>query len=211
MVEKEEGERMNIINLNKYTKKVMAFFIMILLVSGNVFSHGSMRNDRFYHGGGFHNAFHEGHGWYGHGGGFFMGPRWFWGPTVIIGDIPYYYYDGSYYTYNDGDMVAVEAPIEKPKPVTPTSTAVTPGTTAVSTTSPEPSAVSVTPQKKDQPINEVKPAGAPDESVTINIPNEKGGFTAIKLVKHDKGYIGPQGEFYSDHPTVEQLKALYGK
>jgi hypothetical protein len=47
--------------------------------------------------------------------------------------------------------------------------------------------------------------------VTINIPNANGGFTAVKLTKYKDGYKGPQGEFYQGHPTVDELKALYGK
>jgi hypothetical protein len=44
----------------------------------------------------------------------------------------------------------------------------------------------------------------------VNVPNSKNGFTPVKLVKQGNGYIGPQGEFYPGHPTVDQLKALYG-
>ncbi len=39
----------------------------------------------------------------------------------------------------------------------------------------------------------------------------RGGYTAITLKKWGNGFIGPQGEYYSEHPTVEQLKTLYGK
>ncbi len=46
---------------------------------------------------------------------------------------------------------------------------------------------------------------------TINVPNSNGSYTPVTLVKRDNGYIGPQGEYYPDHPTVDQLKALYGK
>ena len=46
---------------------------------------------------------------------------------------------------------------------------------------------------------------------TINIPNTRGGYTAVMLKKAGTGYVGPQGEYYSDNPTVEQLKVLYGK
>lgn len=49
------------------------------------------------------------------------------------------------------------------------------------------------------------------EAVVINIPNSNGSYTAINLVKQQDGYIGPQGEYYPEHPTVEQLIALYGK
>jgi hypothetical protein len=33
----------------------------------------------------------------------------------------------------------------------------------------------------------------------------------VKLKKTDAGFIGPQGEFYPKHPTIEKLKILYGK
>lgn len=51
----------------------------------------------------------------------------------------------------------------------------------------------------------------PDGTVTVNILNPDGSYTAVKLVKHGDGYTGPQGEYYPGHPTVEQLKALYGE
>jgi len=55
------------------------------------------------------------------------------------------------------------------------------------------------------------PPAAIGETVIINIPNSDGTYTPVKLVKRNSGYIGPQGEYYSEHPTVEQLKVLYGK
>lgn len=49
------------------------------------------------------------------------------------------------------------------------------------------------------------------DSITINIPNNKGGYTAVVLKKSGNGYIGPQGEFYSEFPKVSQLQTMYGK
>jgi hypothetical protein len=49
------------------------------------------------------------------------------------------------------------------------------------------------------------------DTMSINVPTSKGDFCAVKLVKHKNGYIGPQGEYYDGHPTVDQLKVLYGK
>ena len=54
------------------------------------------------------------------------------------------------------------------------------------------------------------PRSTSSDIITIGVPNAKGGFTSVKLVKCPGGYIGPQGEFYAGHPTVEQLKVLYG-
>ena len=50
-----------------------------------------------------------------------------------------------------------------------------------------------------------------DDSFTINVPNDKGGYTAVLLKKSGNGFIGPQGEFYAEFPKVSQLKVMYGK
>jgi hypothetical protein len=49
------------------------------------------------------------------------------------------------------------------------------------------------------------------ETVVINVPNRDGSFIPITLLKAENGYVGPQGEYYTGHPTVEQLRALYGR
>ena len=48
------------------------------------------------------------------------------------------------------------------------------------------------------------------ETVTINIPNSRGGYTPVVLRRAGYGFLGPQGEYYADSPTVDQLRALYG-
>jgi hypothetical protein len=56
------------------------------------------------------------------------------------------------------------------------------------------------------------PAAIPaNETFEIHIPNANGSFTSITLRKTEKGFLGPQGEFYADHPTEDQLKTRYGK
>jgi hypothetical protein len=52
---------------------------------------------------------------------------------------------------------------------------------------------------------------ASDDVITLNIPNDKGGYTAVTLKRSAKGFIGPQGEFYPDFPRISQLKLMYGK
>ena len=49
------------------------------------------------------------------------------------------------------------------------------------------------------------------ETITINVPNSNGSFTPVTLIRRNGGYVGPQGEFYPSNPTVEQLRALYGR
>ena len=55
----------------------------------------------------------------------------------------------------------------------------------------------------------VQPQG--NETVTINVPNSRGGYTPVTLIKQGNGYIGPQGEYYSGNPSIDQLRALYGR
>ena len=61
------------------------------------------------------------------------------------------------------------------------------------------------------PSDVASPKKVSGETVTINVPNSNGSYTPITLVKQKDGYIGPQGEYYPGHPTVDQLKVLYGK
>jgi hypothetical protein len=57
-----------------------------------------------------------------------------------------------------------------------------------------------------QPPQQVQPLGV----LTINVPNSRGGYTAVNLSRSGGGYVGPQGEYYPNTPSVEQLRALYG-
>jgi hypothetical protein len=49
------------------------------------------------------------------------------------------------------------------------------------------------------------------DTVTVNVPNSNGGYTAVVLKRSGNGYLGPQGEYYDQVPTVAQLQAMYGK
>ena len=44
----------------------------------------------------------------------------------------------------------------------------------------------------------------------VNVPNNAGGYTPIRIQKSGDGYLGPQGELYYPFPEVSQLKAMYG-
>lgn len=54
------------------------------------------------------------------------------------------------------------------------------------------------------------PAAQPDE-FTVNVPNDRGGYTAVVIKRSGNGFTGPQGEFYPEFPKVSQLKIMYGK
>jgi hypothetical protein len=103
--------------------------------------------------------------------------------TLMFGPgIVYYYVDGVYYkAVPEGYVVVPKSEVEK--------------------------------YEQPAPVAPAAPTGknVSGEEYVINIPNSDGSFTPIKLKKSDNGYIGPQGEFYQGHPSIEQLKVLYGK
>ena len=49
------------------------------------------------------------------------------------------------------------------------------------------------------------------DTVTVNVPNSNGGYTAVVLKRSGNGYVGPQGEYYDQLPTTAQLQAMYGR
>jgi hypothetical protein len=46
--------------------------------------------------------------------------------------------------------------------------------------------------------------------LAVNVPSKRGGYTTVQLKRITDGFLGPQGEFYSEFPTVGQLQAIYG-
>ncbi len=50
-----------------------------------------------------------------------------------------------------------------------------------------------------------------DNVITVNIPNDKGGYITVNLKRSGNGFVGPQGEFYPELPKVSQLRLMYGK
>ncbi len=49
-----------------------------------------------------------------------------------------------------------------------------------------------------------------DKEVVVQIHNDNGSITPVKLKRKDCAYIGPKGERYEELPTEEQLKPIYG-
>ena len=114
--------------------------------------------------------------------------------TVVYGGVPYYYYDNAYYRpYPYGGYVVVQPP---PVVVVPQ---VAPAVVAA------PAPVATIPAVQAQPQVQIP------ETLIVNIPNSKGGYTQVTMKRSGNGFTGPQGEYYPGHPTVEQLKVLYGK
>lgn len=197
--------------------------LIIVLSAINAFAWGGFRGGRnHYNHGYYHGYYHNHFGWGFHGpylydynydynvvapplGGFVAylpdGYR-----TVIVSGTPYYYCGGYYFRPYSSGYVIVPAPV--------VNTAAAPAPAAATVQAPaaeQPNSLnSAVEEPKTGSGTSAQPKPASKDTATINIPNAKGGFTPVRLVKHNNGYIGPQGEFYAGHPTVDQLKALYG-
>ena len=54
-------------------------------------------------------------------------------------------------------------------------------------------------------------SSAQEDSFVVNVANDRGGYTAVTIRRSGNGFIGPQGEYYTQFPNVSQLKVMYGK
>jgi hypothetical protein len=135
--------------------------------------------------------------------------------TIIVRGGRYRYYDNVYYTDSPSGYVVVTPPIGANVTVLPSGcNTITVGgvkyyyyDNVYYTDSPSGYVVVPAPAATPAVVAAPAPSG---ETVVINIPNASGGHTPVTLVKDKDGYIGPQGEYYQGHPTVDQLKVLYG-
>jgi hypothetical protein len=134
---------------------------------------------------------------------------------IVVDGIGYYYYRGYYLRPCPAGYIVVSPPEVSPPPVqTPPASAQaysTPSRGQSEMSKPAQESGAITSSKTELDSKESSGnAIAIGKAVTINIPNSKGGFTAVRLVKYKDGYIGPQDELYPNHPTVDQLRVLYG-
>lgn len=120
---------------------------------------------------------------------------------VIQNGVPYYCAGYTYYTQTPNGYMVVAPPVmpAMPQSAPPPYVAAPPVAAA-------PVAASV---------NTVNAPAQTEESkrdvYDIYIPNGNGSYTSVTLRKTEKGFLGPQGEFYADHPTVDQLRERYIK
>jgi hypothetical protein len=166
---------------------VVILILVCFLQPSPAFAHGG------WHGGG--------HGW-GRGGW-----GWGWGAVGLVETAallnaaylyaPYYvngvpyYYGNPYYAAAPVGYVGVAQP---PVAYVPASAPVVASYATASPASSQPPAVA-----------------SVNDSFDIHIPNGNGSYTLVTLRKTEKGFLGPQGEFYTDHPTEDQLRARYLK
>jgi hypothetical protein len=110
-------------------------------------------------------------------------------PVVVNGET-YYMNNGAYYAYTSYGYQAIAPPVTVVQP---------------------PVVIDNQAQPAGPVITTVGSTANTSDSFTINIPNNKGGYTAVTLKRSGNGYIGPQGEFYQEFPKVSQLEVMYGK
>jgi len=49
-----------------------------------------------------------------------------------------------------------------------------------------------------------------DQKVVVEVTNSNGSITPVLLTKKGSLYVGPNGEAYSQRPTDQQLRPVYG-
>lgn len=154
--------------------------------------------------------------------------------VIIYDNTDYYYYNSTYYVKQPQGYAVVTPP---PSVVSSNSSAAEAPekTVVVQVPNPNGSYIPVTLQKYSDgytgPNGEFYPeyptvdqlkamyakssavAEAPtaDEELNYDIPNANGSFTRVKILKSKDGFVGPEGEFYPQKPTIEQLKTMYAK
>jgi hypothetical protein len=213
---------------------IVGLSLIMVLTAIDASAWGGYRGGRYHYNHGFYSGYYH-HGNYGWG---YPWPYWYdynvvspsiggfvaYLPdgytTVIVGGTPYYFCGGYYFRPYSTGYVIVPAPVAAVATPAPQTQGTGSGTqqqsSSITTEQTSPSSVQLQslntageePKTASGAIAQPKPALK--DTATINIPNSKGGFTPVKLVKHNNGYLGPQGEFYAGHPTVDQLRALYG-
>ncbi len=142
--------------------------------------------------------------------------------SLIFGGSRYYYYDGIFYRKHLDGFEVVTPPVgvilrlppPECSPVIIDGTTYYVGNGIYYLNTPQgyevvtPPAATVIKTAQSLPTQSIP---ATNEAFTLNIPNNRGGYTAVILQRSGTGFVGPQGEFYQDFPSVEQLKVMYVK
>lgn len=141
--------------------------------------------------------------------------------SISIGGVRYYHYNGIFYRRYFGEYVVVAPPLGAviltlPPDCQPV---IIDGVTYYVSNgvyyAQKPEGYEVISQPRVTVIDAPKTvAGAPavdtTDSFTVNIPNALGGYSPVVIKRLNNGFVGPQGEFYPEFPSVEQLKVMYG-
>ncbi len=62
-----------------------------------------------------------------------------------------------------------------------------------------------------QTVPQAVPQATPEESFTVNIRSAQGGYKTVIIKRVGNGFVGPQGEYYTEFPRVAQLEAMYAR
>jgi hypothetical protein len=60
------------------------------------------------------------------------------------------------------------------------------------------------------PVVVTTPVGVEESAITVWITNSNGSKTSVRLTRNGSWYVGPRGEYYTEIPTNEQLRVVYG-
>jgi len=136
--------------------------------------------------------------------------------TIYIDGLAYFYDSGVFYRRGRSGYVLITAPIGAVVPVLPPyhQTVLINGRTYYTYDNvyymPCPRGYKVVqfPTVKAPQIEAVTDS---EETFVVNVPNANGSYTPVVITHSGDSYIGPQGEYYDTQPTIDQLKAMYGK
>ncbi len=170
--------------------------LMIRPASAYADWHGQGGGHGNWHGGGNGN-------WHGNGGHWHNRGYSYVGIDLSLWPAGYYYNDPYYYGgpyYSAGNAVLVTPPANfQPVVINGTTYYVNNGTYYIYTA------------YGYQAVASPAAVAGTLNSYIINVPNGRGGYTAVILKRSGRGFIGPQGEFYPEFPKISQLKLMYGK
>ena len=67
-------------------------------------------------------------------------------------------------------------------------------------------------EKEEEEQEEESACSGPqqEEKVVVEVTNSNGSITPVLLTKKGSLYVGPNGEAYSQRPTDQQLRPVYG-
>ena len=110
---------------------------------------------------------------------------------VVINGKTYYYHNDTYFIYSGKKYVVVADPVYQVAEL--------------------PQEVRVIDYTETVVKQSSETAENKENEFTVNILNDKGSYTAVRIVRSKEGFVGPQGEYYTEFPKVEQLKVMYGE
>lgn len=135
--------------------------------------------------------------------------------NVQYGGVTYYYNDGQFYVPSNGEVIEVQPPvgaIVQNLPEDPVIIDDNAQTYYVSN--------GVFYSKRGSGYEVVVPPFGPNKGVVVSgnarddifvrLPDSNGGYVEVKLSRTNRGFKGPQGEFYSEFPPMEQMREMYG-